>query len=53
MPLSAIQEMHKSNVKITNRGVVYLLNRFLSKNGVSDTLIPSTIVEGGPKLYMG
>ena len=30
-----------------------LLSRLTSKDGVSDTIIPSTIVEGIPKLDMG
>ena len=33
--------------------VVYSLNRFPYKNGVSDTLSPLTIVEGRPKVDMG
>ena len=33
--------------------VVELLNRFPSKDGVYDTLIPSEIVEGRPKVDMG
>ena len=33
--------------------VIDLLNRFLSKVGVSDTLSPLRIVEGRPKVDMG
>ena len=31
-------------------GVVHMLNAFPSKNGISDTISPATIIEGKPKL---
>ena len=40
-----LSKLHEAHEKSLNEGLAELLNYFLSKNSVSDTLIPSMIVE--------